>query len=100
MGDQPSEQDTSQQDSSVNPWPVWGTPASSLDIKALKPHNCMVDIIQRGNYIHCNIGQHGMRIPQGKQLVKDAQGNWDLIDIPLRDSQGKILAPSFVGVVL
>ena len=94
------EQDPSQQAASVNPWPVFGTPSSSFDMKAVKPHACMQDIVQRGNYIHCNVGNHGMRIPLGKMLVKDAKGNWDLADQPLRDEHGKILAPNFAEVVV
>lgn len=105
MDNKPPEQDTSQQDPPVsapteaNPWPKWATPSSTFDMRNLKPHKCMVDVVQRGNYIHCSTGNHGMRIPQGKMLTKDEQGNWDLIDQPLRDEHGKIVAKNFTTVL-
>jgi hypothetical protein len=45
----------------------------------------MQDIEQRGNYIHCRAGNHGMRIPAGKILNKDANGNWVLEDMQIID---------------
>lgn len=59
---------------------LWSNPESQFDISSIRPHNCMVDIVQRGNYIHCNEGNHGMRIPAGKILNK-RDGEWVLDNI-------------------
>lgn len=93
---------TQQNDSQapVNPWPVWGKPESNFDLSQIKPHQCMTDLVQRGNYLHCNTGNHGMRIPVGKMLTKDEQGNFDLIDQPLSDSKGKVVAKNITDVVV
>ena len=100
MGDQPIEQDTGQQTPPLaSPWGNYSVPDSTFDISALKPHKCMSDIIQRGNYIHCNVGNHGMRLPVGKMLVKLPNGDFDIVDQPLRDADGKIVAPNFADVI-
>lgn len=46
----------------------------------VKPHACMDNITQRGNYIHCVPGNHGMRIPQGKILDR-IDNQWVLKDM-------------------
>lgn len=65
----------------------WSRPETSFDITKVKPHACMVNIEQRGNYIHCFDGNHGMRIPAGKILDKDDAGNWIIKDIQVLPSQ-------------
>ena len=76
----------------------WAKPDSTFDITKLTPHDCMTDIIQRGNYIHCNTGNHGMRIPHGQMLIKVGD-KWDLIDQPLSDEKGEVIADNFTTVV-
>lgn len=67
---------------------------SNFDITKVKPHQCMTDIVQRGNYIHCNTGNHGMRIPADKILVQKADGSFDLEDMVVHttNKKGKIVA--------
>lgn len=60
-------------------------PSSQVDLSLVKPHVCMQNIEQRGNYIHCRDGNHGMRIPAGKILNKDKNGNWILEDMKIID---------------
>lgn len=64
---------------------LWARNESNFDVSAVKPHKCMDNIVQRGNYIHCFTGNHGMRIPAGKILTKDAAGNWALADMVVFD---------------
>lgn len=59
----------------------WASNESNFDIAAAKPHACMSDIVQRGNYLHCNTGNHGMRIPAGKILIQTPEGAFDLVDM-------------------
>lgn len=77
----------------------YALPESEFDMQAVVPHACMVDMVQLGNYVHCNIGQHGMRIPAGKMLTRLPNGKFDLVDQPMMDSTGQIVAPNFTSVV-
>lgn len=70
------------------PQHLFAKPSSSVDMNQVKPHACMERVEQRGNYIHCFAGNHGMRIPHGKVLNKDVHGNWILEDILVRDEEG------------
>ena len=103
MDDESFEQDTSQQNQEVNPWPAFGKNESNFDISLVKPHSCMQNIVPRTMYgqhfAHCIDGNHGIHIPHGKMLIKDANGDFDIVPIPLRDENGKIVAESFLDVV-
>lgn len=70
----------------------WGSNTGTFDMSKLKPHRCMVNLHQRGNYIHCRDGNHGMRIPAGKILVKTPDG-WNLDDVTVLnvDSKGNVV---------
>lgn len=52
----------------------WAENESSFDLSQVKPHICMQDMAQFGNYIHCKTANHGMRMPANKILVKTAEG--------------------------
>lgn len=73
------------------PQHLFASPSSSFDSSKVKPHVCMQNVEQRGNYIHCHNGNHGMRIPHGKILTKDADGNFQLEDILVRDETGALV---------
>lgn len=97
MDAEPFEQDTSQQ--ATNPLEhLYAVNSSNFDMSNLTPHVCMSDLSQRTihgqQFIHCNVGNHGMHIPHGKMLVKTDKG-WDLEDIPIRDETGKIIAKHY-----
>jgi hypothetical protein len=98
MGDEPTVQDSSQQNQEINPWPIWGTPSSSLELGALKGHTCGTDLVQRGTLVHCNTGNHGWKIPPHKMLVK-VNGQFDIVDQPISDASGKIIAKNLQSVV-
>lgn len=75
-----------------NPQPVgfdsshyWATPDSRIDLSVVKPHTCMTDLVQRGNYIHCNVGHHGMRIAPN-QILDNVDGEWVLRDMIVQNS--------------
>lgn len=67
------------------PGHMFSAPDSSFDVSKVKPHACMTDIVQRGNYIHCNTGNHGMRVPPGKILTQQ-DGRFALTDIVIQES--------------
>lgn len=73
------------------PQHLFASPSSSVDLRQVKPHACMQNIENRGNYIHCFEGNHGIHIPQGKMLSKDANGEWRLEDMIIRDENGNPL---------
>lgn len=78
---------------------LWATPFSQFNREGLRGHKCMDQIEQRGNYIHCRTGNHGMRIPQYTKLVRRDDGTWDLEDIKVlvTNDEGKVVktvAPS------
>lgn len=75
------------------PQHFFASPSSTVDMNAVKPHACMENVRQRGNYIHCMNGNHGMRIPPGKVLTKDGHGNFQLEDVVIRDETGEIVKP-------
>jgi hypothetical protein len=69
---------------------LYASPSSAgIDPSMVKPHACMVNVVQRGSYIHCHTGNHGMRIPPGKILVKGADGVFTLEDMVIRDRTGE-----------
>lgn len=71
------------------PQHFFASPSSAFDMSHVKPHACMQNVEQRGNYIHCFDGNHGMRIPHGKMLTRDSNGNFQLVDMMVVDEKGK-----------
>ena len=91
-------------DSETQPEPVAGgvhvnqgphyfaQPDSIFDLSKVEPHQCMTDMVQVGNYLHCNTGHHGMRIPAG-MVVNCHDGQWVLEEMVVHDvdKRGKLL---------
>jgi hypothetical protein len=99
MDDKPSIKDDSETLATDPSKHKWAKNESNFDMSLLKPHACMQNIKQIGNYIHCYTGNHGMRLQPGTMLTKDADGNFTVVDIPLRDETGKVIAPSMNSVI-
>ena len=53
-----------------DPSHLWAKPGARVNLDVLRKHQCMVNIVQKDGYIHCYNGNHGMKIPPGKILVK------------------------------
>lgn len=72
----------------------FATPSSRVDLATVKPHTCMQNVKQIGNYVHCYDGQHGMRLAHDEILVKKADGTFiiEKINIVTTDKKGAIVA--------
>lgn len=63
----------------------WARPESRIDLTAVKPHKCMQNIRQIGNYVHCYDGNHGVRLKPNQMLVKEGD-NFIIKDIEVHQS--------------
>jgi hypothetical protein len=71
-------EDTSPPQEIVEPTPV--IPTTDFDISKITPHQCMVDVVQYGPFVHCNTANHDMYIGPLKQLTK-VDDKFTIVDI-------------------
>lgn len=63
----------------------WAQPSSRVNLSTVKPHRCMVNIKQIGNYVHCYDGHHGVRLAPNQMLVKQGD-NFVIKEIEVQQS--------------
>lgn len=68
-----------------DPSHFWAKPSTRVDLTAVRPHTCMQNIKQIGNYIHCFDGHHGVRLAPNQMLVKDGD-NFVIKEIEVHQS--------------
>ena len=68
---------------------LFASPSSDgINPATMRPHVCMQDVEQQGNYIHCKTGSHGMRLAPDEILEKDANGQFIISKVVVRDRYG------------
>lgn len=78
-----------------DPRHFFATPDIRRDLSAVKPHACMENVRQIGNYVHCFNGNHGMRLAPGDILVRQSDGTFTVepMKIVTTDKKGNVLQP-------
>lgn len=73
----------------------YATPDTRVDLSKVKPHACMTNIKQIGNYVHCYNGNHGMRLGPHDMLVQNKDGQFEIVQItPTVTEEPKESAPA------
>lgn len=78
-----------------DPRHYFATPDVRRDLTAVKPHACMENVRQIGNYVHCFNGNHGMRLAPDDILVRQSDGTFTVekMKVITTDKKGKPLPP-------
>lgn len=64
---------------------LYATPSSRIDLSQVKPHDCMTDVVQKGNYIHCYTGHHGIRL-KPNQILNKKNGQYVIEEMVVQES--------------
>lgn len=76
MGDgEDPQQQLEPESQGFDPTHKFAVPGARVDMLNVQAHTCMKNVVQRGNYIHCFDGNHGIRLEHNQVLVGlDASG--------------------------